>query len=290
MFGAAQVLIACGIWGLAPILYKNFAQLDIFLMLIFRSCSTFATAIATGILSGQFKQGQKEQKNSYYFSYTLCAALVVALDWLIYLWCIANGKIVEATIGICLSPIVCVIIGRLAFFEPINRNKAVAIVLSLAGILCLVLDLNQFPWITLAVTVTSSLISTLRKINPSDCLTSLTSESFILSIFFISIGLTRGISIELFTIDHSPIWLTGLLTFFPAYYYSKGAKKVKISSLGMIGLFRPIIRFLVAIFVLNENLSTSQTLSMLFIFLSLCSFFLEHTSFFQIGKYSENPT
>lgn len=284
--GTGEVLLACSIWGLAPILYKNFSGVDLYSMLIFRSCFTLLTAIITVVFKSQVYSLFLCMKNSRKFLFTLGTAFIIGIDWSIYLWSIPNGKVVEATIGCFLSPIVCIAIGHFRFSEVLNRRTSWAIFLSLIGVLFLVFDLSHFPWVTLVVTLTSTMIATLRKLNPSDALTSTTLESFFLSIFFVAIGTVTQAQVTSIGRDVSTIWLTGLVTFFPAYLYSQGAKKVKISSLGMLGLSRPIIRFLVAIVVLQEALSVNQILSVTCIFLSFCCYFLKVSDFLPLKRYS----
>lgn len=293
LFGTGQVLLACCIWGIAPILYKLFAHLDLHSLLIYRSAFTFACAFVVVFVKGQYRSLQAIVNSLPSLSFTLCTSTIMAIDWFLYIWSVLNDRIVEATIGCFLSPIACILIGRFLLAETINKHKAAAIILSVMGVFCLIGGINQFPWITALVTITSSLLATLRKLNPSDCLAGVTVESFFLLLFFSTISYLAGTDFTFISIldgDSRIIWLTGLATFFPAYYYSQGAKKVKISSLGMISLLRPIIRFLVVVLILGETVSQNQTFAMLFIFGSFCCYFLEYSGSYTHQKYHQNPS
>ena len=279
LVGTGQILLACAIWGFAPILYKCFNHLDLYEMLFYRAAFTFLFAVLAISTKGGVHLSVRSMLNIKSLAYSAWTSVVIACDWFLYIWSIINERAVEATIGCFLSPVICIMLGSIFFSETLSKNKTYAVILSLAGAMFLVNGMTEMPWLALMVAVTTSLISTMRKLNPSECLQSVTIESMFILIIFLAIYYKRGEHVPIFIIekrDMSLIWLTGLVTFVPAYFYSRGAKLVKVSVLGVAGLFRPIIRFLVVTTILGESVVANQMISILFIFLSFCCFFYDY--------------
>lgn len=108
------------------------------------------------------------------------SAFCIAMNWLIYLWAITNGHVLDASLGYFVSPLFNILLGRLVFGEKLNRRQAAVVVLAVVGILWLAVPVGQIPWVALLLTLSFGLYGLVRKLAPLGALPGLVLETLLM--------------------------------------------------------------------------------------------------------------
>jgi chloramphenicol-sensitive protein RarD len=262
-------------WGLLPIYWKSLSSLPSGEILAHRIFWAGFFMIFLSTIQGNlslFIKVLKEDRNSIYRC--ICSSLVISANWLLYIWAVNSGYVLESSIGYFIAPIVNVVIGMVFLKERLNRLQFLSVFLVFIGILTLCFKFGHIPFIAIGLALSFSVYSYFRKTSRLNPVQGITIETVILmplSIIYIFILSAKGLNS--FTFQN---WLLsllliggGLVTIVPVLCFSKAAKNIKLSSLGFFQYIMPTSQFLLAIFVYKESISLPQFIAFSFIWLAL---------------------
>ena len=192
-----------------------------------------------------------------------CSATAIGLNWLIFLWAIGYNHVLEASFGYFISPLFCMLLGRLFFNEHFNRIQLAAIVLAAIGIFWLALPAGQVPWVALLLTLTFGLYGLLRKTAPLDALPGLALETLLLLPFALAYLGWLAQQGQLVFVSLPPLLLatligSGIVTTVPLLLFAAGARRISMSDLGIIQYVSPTIQFLLGLFLFGEAFDVSR--------------------------------
>jgi chloramphenicol-sensitive protein RarD len=277
-----SAIIAFSLWGLFPIYWKVLSELssvDLFSHRIVWSFLTLGLILLFKKKAHFFQEIWREKNKRYLLIFS---ALMISTNWLIYIYAVNSGKIIEASLGYFLNPIINIVIGRVLLNEQIRRFQWPSIllaVLSLAYILWQV-NLNEFPWIALSLSITFALYSVIRKLVSVGSLEGLAFET---SLMIIPVGiwwLSRN-SNPLIFLEILPNWkifllsTAGIVTSLPLILFAYGAKRINLSTLGFIQYLSPSLKFICGLVIFHEPLSQSRLTAFIMIWIALAFYTLE---------------
>ena len=204
----------------------------------------------------------------------VASALLIGLNWLAYIWSVSNGHVVDASLGYFITPLVNVLLGMTLLHERLRRLQWVALALAGAGVLWLALQAGHPPWIALSLGLTFGGYGLLRKVGALGALEGLALETMLLAplaLAVIAFAWWRGTSSF-----PAPDWLTnvwiialGPITAVPLLLFAAGARRLSMTTLGLVQYIGPSIQFALGLWVFNEPFSASRLVGFGLIWLAL---------------------
>jgi len=185
------------------------------------------------------------------------SSLVVCFNWGIYIWAVANQRVVEASMGYFLTPLLNVLAGVVVFREKLNRLNLVAIAFAAAGVVYYIVSTSALPWVGLAVAVSFAGYGLLRKQMATNAVPGLLVEILLLLPFTLALMAWlhyRGDAVFLNLDRHTDMLLIlgGPITIVPLAFFTAGTRLLPMTTVGILFYVTPSLQFLTGIFVLGE--------------------------------------
>ena len=253
--GIAALILACSIWGLAPLFYKAMRFVPPLEMLSHR---TIWSMVVLGLyLAAQGRFGDIARLiRSREWPVVLLGAMMISVNWYLFIRAIQNGYAVEASLGYYIFPIVAVLLGMLAFGEKLHSLQIVSVALAALAVLVLTYGLGVAPWIALVLAVTFGIYGVVKKRLSASPVASVGAEVALMLpfalIWFVVIqsdgtghfGSSWGTSLALA--------FSGLVTAVPLMLLSYGSRRVSMGAYGVTQYLNPTLQFLCATLVFQE--------------------------------------
>src|SRR5690242_13916410 len=191
-------------------------------------------------------------------------ALLIAANWLLYVWSVNNGHLLAASFGYYLNPLANVLLGRFVLNEELNRRQWTAVAIAAAGISVLAAGAIGQLWISLTLCITFALYGLLRKVVTADAVTGLAIEPEILFPFAI-LWIRRRYSCGVAVMGTSNnltglLLLAGIVSTTPLLLFTAAAKRLAYSTMGMLQFIAPTLQFLIAV-AYGEPLKTAHLIA-----------------------------
>ena len=272
--GAACGAMAFFIWGLSPLYWKILKTVPALEVIMHRIVWSFVFLIPLIFIQGKQEEFVKIFKAPRTLLILLLTAFFIAFNWLIYIWSVNNGHVLEASLGYYINPLVNVLLGVIFLKEHLRPLQLIAVVLASAGVLYLTLYYGKFPWVSLTLAFSFGLYGLVRKIVSVGPLTGLCIETLLLSIpaaiYLIYLKfhdsgafLRNGVLTDVFLAG------SALVTAFPLLLFILGTKRLTLSTIGFLQYIAPTCMFFLGIFVYNEPFSKIQIITFSLIWTAL---------------------
>ena len=277
--GALYALVCYLIWGVFPLFWYPLNQSDMPSIQILAQRIVWS-AVFAGVLLTVFRQWrevvQAALRPKILGIFTLTAVLV-AINWLVYLWAILNGHVLDASLGYFINPLVNVLLGFVFLREKLNRLHVLALCLAAGGIVRLAVPAGQIPWISIVLAASFGLYGLIRKTAPMPALAGLALETFILApvalgyLLLCFWGGTLYFS-QLNALQTSVLLLSGAATTIPLLLFAEGAKRIPLSLLGMLQYVSPTLQLLLGIVMFHEPLNGARLTGYALVWLGVAVF------------------
>lgn len=272
--GLIAAIGAYVMWGLFPLLLKplqGVPAMEVVAHRIFWS----ALLLAFLLLFGRgFASVWNVIKNPPMLTRVSLGALVIMANWLIFIWAVGEGRLLEASLGYFITPLVNTLFGMSILRERLSRLQQLALLFAVLGVINEAVHLGSLPWISLVLAFASGLYGLLRKqlaMDPSSGL-------FLETLIVLPFALAWLLWLELhggghFAREPWPVDLllftSGLATALPLLLFAVAARSLPLTTIGFLQYLTPSISFLLAVFVFQETLSPNSTLTFAAIWFSL---------------------
>jgi len=247
LFGIA----AYAFWGFLPIYFKQLPEvspIDVVAHRVLWSIPLLMALLAgTGRLPG-LVAALKDRRLVRLLALT---ALLIAINWLLYIYAIVNGHILAGSLGYYLNPLMNVVLGRFILKERMSRLQWFAVGLAAIGVMALAIGALDQLWISLGLCVSFATYGLLRKMAPVDSPVGLTIETLLLlpfAIGWLALGLAAGK--PSFGATPHASWLllaAGFVSTTPLLLFTAAARKLPYSTLGMLQFIAPTLQFLIGV-------------------------------------------
>ena len=282
--GLAAALSAYGMWGVFPLYWKALQVIPSWEIICHRIVWSLVLTFILLILQGRHKPLQGALTNRRTLLTTLATSGLLGSNWLVYIWAVNNGNIVESSLGYFINPLIAVLLGVLFLQEKLRPGQWMALGVALAGVLYLTFSYGKFPWIGLTLAITFALYSLLRKTAALHSLEGLFCETVLLSIpagltliYLAYQGtsgfLTQGPGITLLLIG------TGVITSLPLLLFVFGAQRISMTALGLMQYLAPTIQFLIGLLIFHEPFPPAKMIGFIIIWAALALYTLESIVF-----------
>ena len=269
-FGGAAFLI----WGISPLYWKALGSVPAVEIVLHRIVWSFLFLIPLVLIRKKWPAFTATLKNRRVMLTLLASALLVSCNWLIYIWAINAGHLLQASLGYYINPLVNVFLGMVFLKERLRRPQAFAVLLAALGVLYLTFFLGQFPWIALSLAFSFGLYGLIHKTMSVGSLVGLTIETLMLAlpalIILVYLGQqalgvfsNQGVGIDLMLMASS------VLTAVPLLFFSFGTRRLQLSTVGILQYIGPSCMFFMAVFLFDEPFFKAQVICFLMIWTAL---------------------
>ncbi len=185
------------------------------------------------------------------------SGILIATNWGLFIWSVSVGRLVEASFGYYLNPLVNVALGVLLLGERLSRPQQIAIAVAALGVVALGFEAGGAPWLPLALAATFGLYGLVRKLTPVSSLAGFSVETALLSPLALGYLLLLGDTGAGHLTAADPrttalLVLSGIVTALPLIWFASAAKRLSFSTLGVIQYLGPTLSFLLAVLVYDE--------------------------------------
>lgn len=272
--GALAASTCYFLWGLVPLYWTQLKAVDPVELIAHRHVWSLAFLLGVIAFQGGFSAVGAALGSVRSFATNLLGALLLTGNWLVYVWGVNTGHVIECSLGYFLVPLVNVAAGRFVLHEQLRRAQWVAIGLAATGVAWMIVQLGRAPWIALALAATWGGYSLLRKKSPLGPLTGLTVETLLLTPVAIGFLLWQhhagaGALGRVDLVTHVLVLSAGVITAIPLLLFAYGAKRIRLSTLGLLQYLAPSVQLVLGVFVYREPFARDRVLSFAFIWAAL---------------------
>jgi chloramphenicol-sensitive protein RarD len=216
----------------------------------------------------------------------LLAGLLLAANWGTYVWAVANGRVVEGSLGYFINPIVSVLLGVIFLREKLRSLQWLVVGLAIFGVGFLTYSYGQVPWISLVLAFTFGMYGFIKKLAPLGTLHGLALETmmvFLPALVLLLIAEFSGTGAfgHISVLTSILLTLTGIVTAVPLFLFSYSARNIPLSTLGLLQYVTPTIQFLLGIFLYKENFTSSHLSGFIIIWVALIIFTVDSFLFYR---------
>ncbi len=279
--GIAFAAAAFTIWGLFPLYFRQVAQVQPLEMMLQRSLwSLVFVAAVLALLRRWAWVGalRREPRQLAVFAFT---ALMLAGNWVIYVYAIQSHQVVEASLGYFINPLVSVLLGVTILRERLSRLKWVAVALAAAGVAWLTWHMGRLPWIALVLAVSFGLYGLVRKTATLGALEGLATETALLAPLVLPL-----LAWWTFTQPQAALpgasaatwgWLVlaGPLSALPLWLFAEGARRLPLATVGMVQYLSPSLQLALGVWLFGEPFDATRLIGFACIWAALALVSLE---------------
>ena len=263
-------------WGFIGVLYFKYITFIGHIELVVHRClwTTF-TLIITTFLFSKWHIFFDIIKNKKYLIYLFFSGLLIFINWAIWIYAIATNRIIDASFGYFMMPILSVMLGYIFFKEKLNKKRIFSIILVIISILyLLVVSFKSLPWVGLIVALSWGFYNLIRKkINIDTDIGLLIESLYILPFALIAFYLIASNGYNDFELSNPPmmlfIFLAGPMTVIPLFLYVRGVELCGLGPTGMIFYITPTLQFLLGYFYYDEAFYLTKLVSFIFIWIAV---------------------
>ncbi|MFR9718839.1 EamA family transporter RarD [Aeromonas diversa] len=278
--GVIFALSAYTLWGLAPIYFKLISQVPAGEILTHRVIWSFVLLLVLVLLKRQWPRVQAVLKRPRQLALLTLTSTLVGGNWLLFIWAINNGHMLDASLGYYINPLFNVVLGLWFLGERLRRLQWAAVALAALGVVVQLVAFGSLPWIALVLASTFAFYGLIRKKLALDALTGLLLETLIM---------LPAAAIYLWGIADSPtshlganpaslnllLIAAGLVTTVPLLCFTAAATRLKLSTLGFFQYIGPSLMFILAVTQYGEPLLIDKTVTFACIWSALVLFSLD---------------
>jgi len=263
-------------WGFFGVIYfKYIAYIGHIELVVHRCLWTAFTLILTTFFFSKWNVFFKIVKNKSNLFYLFISGFLIFINWGVWIYAIATNRIIDASFGYFIMPILSVMLGYLFFKEKLNKKRIFSILLVVLSILFLIIvSIKSLPWVGLIVALSWGFYNLVRKkINVDTDVGLLIESLFILPFALLVFYLIASKGYNDFQLSDPSmmlfIYLAGPMTVIPLFLYVRGVELCGLGPTGMIFYITPTFQFLLGYFYYNEPFSMTKLVSFIFIWIAV---------------------
>jgi len=253
--GLIYGIAAYSLWGLIPIYIKTVREVPAVEVLAHRAIWSF---VVLAVLVACFKRWPEligELRNRKLRLMLALSTVCIGTNWLIFIYAVNSDQVLQTSLGYFITPLVSVLLGVVVLRERLRSMQIVSFLLAMSGMLMLALYSHAVPWIALTLATSFGLYGLLRKLMPVDGLISLTVETFFMlpiAVAYLAWHHGAGQGSPRTPLLYFCLLLGGPVTTTPLLFFGAAARRLRLSTMGILQYLAPSISFLLAVVVYRE--------------------------------------
>lgn len=272
--GFAFALAAYMLWGFLPFYMKAVAHIPPTEVIAHRILWSIPIAGGVLLILRRTDDLKVAIRNPRMLGMAAVTALLISINWGIYVWAIGAGRALDTALGYFINPLFSIFLGAVLLKEKLAPAQKVAITLAAIAVAVLTYDAGGLPWVALGLTFSWGFYAFFRKTLPIG-----PNQGFLLEVLLLSVP-ALGYIAYLGTTGHGHFFSTGatdamlllgtgVVTAVPLLFYANGAKLLRLSTIGIMQYLPPTMIFLIAVFVFKEPFGTAKMIAFPLIWLAL---------------------
>lgn len=264
--GALYALLAYGIWGFAPIYWKEVERFPAPELLAYRVLASLGVAALMIAALRAWRELAAALRSPRSAACGAAAGLLLGVNWLVFIWAVQNGLILATSLGYYINPLVNVLLGLLILRERLSRVQVLAVGVAAVGVAVQTVEQGELPWVALVLATSFGLYGLVRKVGPAAPLVGFGIETLTLAPLAVAyLGHLGGRQVETVTAASAGMQMlvasSGLITALPLLAFASAARRLPLSMLGMFQYLAPTLTFLLAIWVYGEPFTRGRAVA-----------------------------
>lgn len=276
--GLPYALMAFGIWGFVPFLWKQLVGLNLYTLMSERVFLSFLLLlIFYYVKSAHRKNLRPILGNKKTIQLLFLSSMLLGMNWLIFAWAIMNNHVLECGLGYYINPLLSIFLGRVFLGESLSQKQWTAVALAVVAISPLFFKNIGSPWISLAIALTFGLYGLIRKkvfLNSIDAL--MLEITFMLPVAMLLVSFfpikTQDFNSPFITLC---IFLTAPATLLPLFFFGQAIKFLKLSTIGIMQYIAPTLQIIEAIVFFKEPMTKAHLWAFVLLISALILYNLE---------------
>jgi len=274
--GVIFALLAYTMWGVAPLYFNLLHSMPAPEILMHRVVWSVVVLIVLVLVSGKVLQVKNAMVNPKVMGILLISGLLLAGNWLLFIWAINHGHLLDASLGYYINPLLNVFLGRLFLQERLATMQRVAVGVAVFGVTILIISYGQVPWIALVLALSFGIYGLLRKQVAVDSLPGLFLETLMMLPFALIYWFAFSSELSQLSTNswsfNAILLSAGIVTTAPLLCFTAAARRIRYSTLGFFQYIGPSIMFVLAVWLFNEPLNEARLITFAFVWLALLIF------------------
>ncbi len=270
--GLLYALVAYGMWGVLPIYWRALHSVSAAAILSHRMVWSLVIVALILVMRKEWAWIRRVDRRAV-LTFVAVAVLLI-INWYTYIWAVNAGFIIETSLGYFINPLVNVLLGGIFLGERLRPVQKVAIAIAVSGVLYLTLSYGSLPWIALTLAFSFGFYALLKKTAGLNALEGLGLEMTILSLPALAYLLLSGdpASPSLLTGEPSITALllgTGIFTAIPLLTFAAAARRLTLTTLGLMQYLAPTLQFFIGVFLYGEAFTPARAVGFALIWTAL---------------------
>ena len=278
--GVVYALLAYVAWGLFPLYFRHLAGVGAFEIVLHRIAWSLVFLLALLAWLRRWQRLAPLARQPRVLGAAGLSALLLAANWTLYVWAVTNGRVIDASLGYFINPLVNVLLGFVFLHERLRAAQWVAVALAATGVVWLALRGPHLPWIGVSIAFSFGFYGLLRKTAALGAIEGLTLETMFLAPFALALigWWTWHGSGGLAGHDAAMLaWLVGVgpLTAVPLLLFGAGARRIPMATLGLLQYVSPTLQLLLGVWLFGEPLTGARLAGFALIWVALAVYSVE---------------
>jgi chloramphenicol-sensitive protein RarD len=278
--GILNAIVVYVLWGFFPIYWKFLHDVPALQVIGHRIGWSFVLLLVYILLTRQWADFRSVAFGWKTMGIYSVAAILLSFNWLIYVWGVNAGFIVETSLGYFINPLLSILLGVIFLRERLRSIQWIPVGLAALGVGYLTFVYGRLPWIALSLAFTFGFYGFVKKLSPLGSLYGLTLETgivfpaallYLASVEFSGSGafLHNGMLVDIFLVG------AGLVTTIPLLLFASAAKQIPLTLVGLLQYIAPTLQFLIGVLLYKEPFDTSHLIGFGFVWVALIIFAVE---------------
>lgn len=255
--GIAYAAAAYLLWGVFPIYFKALQHVAPLEILGHRIVWSLAVCAALLLALRRLQWLADLRRQPRVLAWFAASSVLVAANWFVYIWAVNAGRVVDASLGYFINPLVNVLIGAAFLHERLRRAQWLAVAIAAAGVAWLTWQAGAVPWIGLVLALTFGLYGLLRKTAALGAIEGLSLETLLLTpvaaayLLWLAHGGASGF-VDGDATTRLLLLAAGPVTAVPLLLFAAGARRIPFSTLGLLQYLGPSLQLLIGVWLYHE--------------------------------------
>jgi chloramphenicol-sensitive protein RarD len=278
--GLLHGVLAYSAWGVVPLFWRLLIHVDAAEIVAHRTLWGFVTFALVVRASGQWARFLEAWKSPRTLALMALSAALLALNWGTFVFAVMTDRLLDASLGYFINPLVSVALGAIVLRERLRPMKWAAIALAGTGVAWLTWHTGRLPWMAVMLAVSFGLYGLIRKRAPVDALIGSTIETALATpiavgyLVWLAAG-GRGALGHADVSTHALLVATGVITAGPLMLFTSAARRLPLATVGFLQYLAPTGQFLVAVFAFGEPLAPARLAAFGWIWAGLALFTID---------------
>lgn len=271
-----QAVAAYILWGIFPLYWKLLRPVNSFEIICHRIVWSLLTLVLVISIGRQWPAIRALLKDGRRLALCFVSASLISINWLVFIWAVQHGFVVETSLGYFINPLLNVLLGVLLFQEKMHPIQWLAISIAALGVAVMTVQTGEFPFIAITLAISFAFYAAAKKKTTLPAVAGLGMETALLT----PITLIALTYFAYYSHDSEPrtarTWMLlvmgGPITTLPLVLFAAAAKTVPMAAMGMLQYIAPSLQFLFGVFLFHESVSLGRAFGFALVWLALIVF------------------